>query len=290
MAELQPIIIKKKKAHGGHGHHGGSWKVAYADFVTAMMAFFMVMWLMGLSDETRAQIQGYFNDPLAMNKSMPKSKAIITIRTSSPTNNGMSKVETNRKFDKEKDKFEKMIGEIKKKIGNDPALKAMLKQLEMTVTKEGLRMEFVESNNTAFFSSGSTELLPEAKRLITTIAPMLEKSDHQMVVEGHTDAHEYAGTSYTNWDLSTGRALSMYRALMAGGVPHGQFEAIRGLAATKLRQPSNPLAAVNRRVTLLLPWQFTDEKAAEAEPEEPDLGPHRLGIKPEVHKESNYNP
>ena len=275
----QPIIIKKKKAHGGHAHHGGSWKVAYADFVTAMMAFFMVMWIMGLSDESKAQIQGYFNDPLGFNKTMPKSKQVISIKGVPAMRPGTSREPDGQRFAKEEQEMRRIVSEVKGALEKDPKLKGLLKQVEVSITREGLRIEFIESAHTAFFASGSSELVPVAKDMLGKIAPILAKSGREMMVEGHTDSVPYPSQTYTNWDLSSERALALRRALATGGVRYPQFRSVRGLADTQLRDPGNPRNSINRRVTILLPWQGKDnpsiepEEDAEVRPAPPEIAP-----------------
>ncbi|MGV3617629.1 MAG: flagellar motor protein MotB [Fimbriimonas sp.] len=277
MSEHTPIIIKKKKVHGGHGHHGGSWKVAYADFVTAMMAFFMVMWIMGLSDDTKSQIQGYFNDPLGFNKTLPRSKSVISIRGVPAMKPGTSREPDGKRHEKDEKELRKVANEVKGQLEKTEGLEKLMKQIEVLVTREGLRIEFVESSHMAFFQSGSSVLRPEARQMVAKIAPVLAKSGREMMVEGHTDAQPYAGKGFTNWDLSSGRALALRQALANGGVRYDQFKAVRGLAETELRDPEHPLSASNRRVSILLPWE--KEKAVEEPPKE-DISPEAPKIAP----------
>jgi chemotaxis protein MotB len=257
-----PIIIKKKKAHG-HAHHGGSWKVAYADFVTAMWAFFMVMWIMGLSDDVKMKIQGYFNDPLGFMKNQPKSQSAFSVKAfpSSKAGSSSSKA-TEAVFREEHER--KSASELKEKITKAVAqsadLKDLLKHVEITVTPEGLRIELLESTGAVFFESGRAEIKPDALELIKRIASVLATTNRSMIVEGHTDAKPYAGKDYTNWDLSTDRALALRRALAIGGVGEGQFLGVRGLAATQLRKPSDPFHYSNRRVSILLPFEASKDQ------------------------------
>jgi chemotaxis protein MotB len=250
-----PIIIKKKKGHGEHGHHGGSWKVAYADFVTAMMAFFMVMWIMGLSDETRAQIQGYFNDPMGFIKNQPKMKPNIS-PPGSPTpgaNKGQGNVNESAGAD------EKSLRQLKtnltKAMEGQTDIGELQKHVEITVTDEGLQIELVESTVATFFESGKATILPSAMRFIKRIGPLLAETKRPLVIEGHTDAMPYPSDAYNNWDLSADRANSMRRALQGAGVPAKQFVGIRALADTELKRPDKPYDVSNRRVSLLLPFK-----------------------------------
>ncbi|MBI1757139.1 MAG: OmpA family protein [Fimbriimonas ginsengisoli] len=257
MNEGTPVIIKRKKGHEGQAHHGGSWKVAYADFVTAMMAFFMVMWIMGLSDQTRAQIQGYFNDPIGFMKNMPRSKSIINLQGPPPKPSPTPSIQQ-PKIEEEK-RLRELQKELDKQIEADPNLGSLMKQVEMTVTQEGLQIELVENTGAVFFESGSAVIRPLAQRLIAQIAPVLAKSGRKMVIEGHTDASPYPSTSYTNWDLSADRANALRRALEADGVGESQVMQVRGYAATKLKKPEDPLHFSNRRVTVLLPFRDVNE-------------------------------
>lgn len=253
-----PIIIKKKKSHGEHGHHGGSWKVAYADFVTAMMAFFMVMWIMGLSDETRAQIQGYFNDPLGFMKNQPKVKMSISPPGSPNAGKGPGKGNGNDPSSDDEQSLRKLAQKIQHSAESSGAADAdfreLLKHVEVTLTTEGLKIELVESTVATFFASGRADILPSAMHFIRRIGPLLAATGRPIVVEGHTDAMPYPSDSYNNWDLSADRANSMRRALQQFGVPGKQFVQVRAFADTDLKNPSKPFDVSNRRVSLLLPF------------------------------------
>jgi len=263
-----PIIIKKKKVHGGHGHHGGSWKVAYADFVTAMMAFFMVMWIMGLSDQTRAQIQGYFNDPLGFAKNEPKNKVNITPAGDPAYRKGKGKGEGDDPNSADERKLRQLKGELSSKIAAEGDLSKLLEHVEMTVTKEGLRIEFVESTVATFFASGQSKILPEAMKFVRRIGPILAQSRRPMIIEGHTDAEPYPSDTYNNWDLSADRANAMRRALQASGISSKQFCGVRALADTELKRPDKPLDVSNRRVSILLPFDKPKDSVTEMPREE----------------------
>jgi chemotaxis protein MotB len=267
MADGTPIIIKKKKIVAG-GHHGGSWKVAYADFVTAMMAFFMVMWIMGMDQSTRSMIQGYFNDPFGMLKSPPKSQSAFAMpgspRPKDINGSGSGGGEGDAHGDRKRESEE--LGELRAKIKDavaketqsHPEFKALMEHLETEITGEGLRVEFVEAAGSVFFLSGQSTIRPEAEALISYVAPILARSKRPMIVEGHTDATAYPSLTYTNWDLSADRALEMRRMLTRYGVPIKQFTEVRGYADTKLKFPESPKHFANRRVTLLLPFRTAD--------------------------------
>jgi len=259
--EGTPIIVKKKKAHA-HAHHGGSWKVAYADFVTAMMAFFMVMWILGLSDESKAQISGYFNDPNGYSKTQPLTRNLVSF-PGTPVAGGAVKPHAQVKKQKLAITYifkrmqqvleDAMKAGVKGPDGKLIQVKDLASHLSMEITKEGLRIEFQESKTPVFFESGSAVIKPTALALLSKLSPILAKSGHAMKVEGHTDSVPYAGRDYDNWDLSGDRANAMRRALMSGGVKSAQFLTVAGFADTRLRDADHPTSPVNRRVSVLLP-------------------------------------
>lgn len=255
MNEGTPIIIKKRRKSHGHAHHGGSWKVAYADFVTAMMAFFMVMWIMGMSADTKSIVAGYFNDPNGFIKNPPKSRTPFAIPGSPSTKPGQGG-DTMDMEEKERTEAKKIESSIEEAITADETLRGLFKNVEFSVSEEGMRIEFIEVSGSVFFESGRAVIRPEAKRLIAKVAPLLARSKRAMVIEGHTDAMPYAASDYDNLNLSTDRALSMKRALQAGGVTLKQLKQVRGYGDQKLRRPDKPLDFSNRRVTVLIPLNF----------------------------------
>jgi chemotaxis protein MotB len=257
------IIIKKKKVSGHGGHHGGSWKVAYADFVTAMMAFFMVMWIMGLSDDTKASISGYFNDPNGFMKNPPRSKNVITAI------NGVNKAKASSNQTSSKDGLGDYQGlsvstaqegqliqkEITKQIIGIPDLKKMLDHIEVSVGQDGIRIELLEDKGSVFFQSGQSVVSPTGRLILKKLSPVLVGTERFIKVEGHTDAQPYAGKVMTNWELSGQRAMAVRQILALTGVPTDRFKGVVGLADTALKIPGKPLSPKNRRVTLLLPWE-----------------------------------
>jgi chemotaxis protein MotB len=297
MADSTPIIVKKKRPHGGHGHHGGSWKVAYADFVTAMMAFFMVMWIMGLSEETRTIIQGYFNDPLGFAKNEPRSRSVIKIPgfqnpkkvSGVPQEQGRS--DRQRKEAEARALAGKLVAAMRQTT--DPELLHLLKNVEIRLTQDGLQVQFLESAGDAFFEIGSAHIKPAARRLIGLIGPVLAHSRKLMYIDGHTDARPLRGPAYSNWDLSGDRALAFRRALARTGVGERQVISVRGFADTRLRKRDDPYHYSNRRVSLLIPYEVnaagptvapsrTDGNAvAGVEPVAIAPRPSQLGIRPQ---------
>lgn len=257
------IRIVKKKG-GGHGHHGGAWKVAYADFVTAMMAFFMVMWLIGLDAKTRAAIAAYFRDPVGFMEAVRQNKAIFTVNDALPPG-GKNTLEmpraardgkTRPKDRKtERQELEAFKQYVESALANIPELSRLKEYVKVELVKEGLRIELLEGEEPVFFKTGSAQITPAARRLLTLIAQKLSKLDNQVVVEGHTDAQPYrAGAFYSNWELSTDRANAARRVLESAGLRKGQVAEVRGYADTRLRNPMDPFHFSNRRVSILIPY------------------------------------
>ncbi len=238
-AKAQPIIVIKKK--GGHGgHHGGSWKVAYADFVTAMMALFIVLWLMGSSEKVKKAVSGYFNDP--------EGTASLLGTTMSGTGDGITSApEQNlRQLQELKEKLEREIQASK-------ALEKLNKQIEMTITSEGLRIELIEDKDGTFYQSGSAQLSQNGQELLALLAAELKTLPNQLLIEGHTDAAQYStDANYSNWELSADRANSARRLLQQHGVRADQVTQVRGYADQFLRVKNNPYDPSNRRITILV--------------------------------------
>ncbi len=268
--QVAPIIIKKKKGHG-HGHHGGAWKVAYADFVTAMMAFFMVMWIVNLSDEIKAEVEGFFKDPVGysnksrskividapaipravMSDKKQKKIARVVHRGTGPNASPQTIKSENLTMVKIKAELEKI-----KSIHLDPELKKLLDSIKLTITEEGLLIEFIEKTAEMFFELGSAVVKPAAKKLFLAVAAVLSESTRQIVIDGHTDAKGYPSIHYDNWDLSGDRALALKRILLSGGVKPKMVQAVRANADKKLRYPEDPYHFSNRRVSILLPFKY----------------------------------
>ena len=235
-AKTQPIIVIKKK--GGHGgHHGGAWKVAYADFVTAMMSLFIVLWLMGSSEKVKKAVAGYFNDPKGM------SSQLGTVLTGSGP--AISQLDT-KDLEKLKEKLEAEI-----KARKD--LEKLSKQIEITVTPEGLRIELLEGKNGTFYEIGSAKLSDSGQALLTLLASELKTLPNCLLIEGHTDSTPYSNDNgYSNWDLSADRANSARRILQQDGVRNNQVTQVRGYADQMLRVKDNPTDPSNRRVSILV--------------------------------------
>jgi chemotaxis protein MotB len=235
-AKTQPIIvIKKVVGHGGH--HGGAWKVAYADFVTAMMSLFIVLWLMGSSEKVKKAVAGYFNDP--------KGTGSLLGTTMTGTGETIS-ADNAKNLQNLKEKLEQ---EIKAK----KELEKLSKQIEMTITSEGLRIELIEDKNGTFYQSGSAQLSESGQELLTLLAAELKTLPNALLIEGHTDATQYSNdASYSNWELSADRANSARRLLQQHGVRQDQVTQVRGYADQFLRVKNNPYDPSNRRISILV--------------------------------------
>jgi chemotaxis protein MotB len=235
-AKTQPIIVIKRK--GGHGgHHGGAWKVAYADFVTAMMSLFIVLWLMGSSEQVKKAVAGYFNDPKGTGKLLGTVLSGTGVSTSSATDDQLQKL---------KDKLEQEIKARKE-------LEKLSKQIEITITPEGLRIELIEGKDGTFYEIGSARLSASGQELLALLAAELKTLPNSLLIEGHTDATPYSSDAgYSNWDLSADRANSARRLMQADGVRVNQVTQVRGYADQMLRVKANPFDPSNRRISILV--------------------------------------
>ena len=246
MAPTKPIIvIKKKGAHGGH--HGGAWKVAYADFVTAMMALFIVLWLLNTSQKIQKAVGGYFRDPSG---------------TAERIGSDMSGSDEN--FVLTKDNMEEIKDQLEKKIREVPDFEKLKNNIDLTVTNEGLRIELTESATGTFFDSGSTKISSDGTELLDALASELGKLPNTIAMEGHTDSKPYSsGSTYTNWELSTDRANAARRLMLLHGIRADQVTQVRGFADQRLRKKEDPLDPSNRRISLIV--QYLPKKPSESD-------------------------
>ena len=247
-ASKQPIIVIKKKGGHGGGHHGGAWKVAYADFVTAMMSLFIVLWLLNSTPQVKKAVAGYFNDP--------SGKGEHTGTGSKGAGESLSVDKTN---------VENLKDEIQKAIMKQADLSKISKNVEMTITGDGLRIELIEGEGGTFFEKGSPKPSENGVKLIDTLAGQLDKLPNKVMLEGHTDSQPYAGDKgYSNWELSTDRANAARKLLQENGVGPTQISQVRGFADQRLRVKDKPLDASNRRISLIVQWEpGTPEAAAQ---------------------------
>ena len=257
-------IIKKVNKRGGHGgHHGGAWKVAYADFVTAMMALFIVLWIVANNVTVRASVADYFRDPGAMHKTssgvmngvnsmkpfsdaQPTSPVVPPNQPPQPTGTASPPQQAEvEKLRQEGDRLMQMIAAI-------PDLIKFKDQIEIKITKDGLRIELIEQAEGLFFDIGSARLKPDAMQLLRLMASRIGTFPNDVVIEGHTDSRPYTRSGYNNWDLSTDRANSARRVIEEGGIRERQITSVNGYADRRLKNPDKPLDYANRRVTILV--------------------------------------
>ena len=234
------IIIKKKAAHGGH--HGGAWKVAYADFVIAMMALFIVLWLLNSSKQVQEAVGGYFKDPSGTSKKV-----------------GTNLVGSGENFSLTKDNMQKLKEELQKAVRQMSDFEKLKNQIEITITSEGLRIELLETESGTFFDSGSPKPSRRGRELLAMLAGELGKLPNKVSIEGHTDSKPYAGVrDYGNWELSADRANAARRLMQEEGLGQDQVSQIRGFADQSLRKKDNPLDPSNRRITLIVQYIAKD--------------------------------
>ena len=259
--DKRPIIIVKKKKGGGHGHHGGAWKVAYADFVTAMMALFIVLWLLTQADaKLKQQLAQFFRNPGIM----PGGAAINNVPASSKSDRSnmmgsdVTIVMGNRPTGDalaEQASLEQGAEEVKeavKQLGKEsPDLSEMNNEVAVEVTPEGLSIEMIDKGKDILFDSASADLKPGLVALLKKLAPMLGKMPNGVQVGGHTDARPYKAAGKSNWDLSFDRANKARQVLEASGLRPGQSARVLSYASSEPANPRDPMASENRRLTIL---------------------------------------
>jgi chemotaxis protein MotB len=271
--KLQPIIVKKIK-RGSHGHHGGAWKIAYADFVTAMMAFFLLMWLLGSTTEgDKKGIADYFQSPLkvAMFGGAGSGDASHVLRgggtdltrTTGQVKNG--EVESDRKtinlkalkdeqIRAEIARLKSLQEKIEGELVNNSGLGALRSQILLELTRDGLRIQIVDAHSRPMFASGSAVVQPYMQQLLRTIGGVLAEVPNRLTLEGHTDATPFSGgeRGYSNWELSADRANASRRELLAGGLPEDRVLRVQGLASSQLMVRDKPEDPANRRISLVV--------------------------------------
>jgi chemotaxis protein MotB len=241
-----PLIIKKKVSH--QAHHGGAWKVAYADFVTAMMALFIVLWLMNANQEVKKAISIYFTDPTGVGK----------LSGSAAAGSGESLNLSKSDLTQLKDKLEQSIKKA-------PSLEKLKDHIRMSVTGEGLRIEMSENESGVFFDSGSAKPSAAGVEFIQLLSDELGKMPNHLLLEGHTDAKPFKDPSYTNWELSADRANAARRLMDSRGLRPDQIQQVRGFADRQLRNPARPEDPSNRRISIIV--KYMNERV-----EDPDEG------------------
>jgi chemotaxis protein MotB len=244
----QPIIIKRKALHSAH--HGGAWKVAYADFVTAMMALFIVLWLLSASKEVQVAVGGYFRDPRGSSANVGNNK------------DGSDFVPV-KKLD-----MQKLKDAILKSIHHMDPQDKLKNHIEITVTEEGLRIELMESAKGTFFELGSVQPTPALRGLLQVLSTELGKIPNKISIEGHTDSKPYSAiNAYDNWDLSCDRANAARRLMQEQGIRTEQISQVRGFADQRLRLPDHPLDPSNRRISLIVQYIVKDDSEVALPPE-----------------------
>jgi chemotaxis protein MotB len=254
---LQPIyVIKKKVNHAGH--HGGAWKVAYADFVTAMMALFIVLWLLNSSEQVRKAVSAYFQDP-----------------SGSGAHSGSASTGTGETVSVNKDNMTELKDKLEQAMKKSPEFEKLKEYIQMSVTGEGLRVEMIESEHGIFFENGSGRPTAIGQELILRLGAELKKLPNDLMIEGHTDAKPFSAKGeYSNWELSTDRANTARRLMEADGLAHGRVAQVRGFADQSLRDKKNPEAASNRRISVIVRYQDAPEPTEKSEKAEPPPAHH----------------
>jgi len=248
------IIVVRKKSNHQDEHHGGSWKVAYADFVTAMMAFFLVLWILGMEPEVKDLVQGYFSNPVGYRQALAvggeSSGVGVGVTTLGMRHSPAYSVEEQRSS------FEATATSLSSRLQEARALSGLNAEIEVVVTDQGLRIELMDTGSReSLFPSGSAVLRPELRSTLLLIAGELRALPNGIVVEGHTDARPFGNGTYSNWELSVDRANAARRALLQSGVlSEGRILEVRGHATRAPRVPDNLLDPTNRRISILVPF------------------------------------
>jgi len=247
MANEQPVIIKKIIKNKGHGYHGGAWKLAYADFVTAMMAFFLLMWLLASTDEkTRKGISEYFQDPY---------KASLIDKGKIPTLEEIAPTEIDRQAEKnDLIQLDKLKKKIQNMIDANPELSEIKEQIKLETTPEGLRIQIIDNKNTPMFKLASSETEPQIRLILRALAPVINKLPNKITINGHTDARPYPAnrTGYSNWELSSDRANAARHELNNGGLAEEKILRVTGLADSIPYNPGDTHDPMNRRISIIV--------------------------------------
>jgi chemotaxis protein MotB len=254
--------------HGGlddddEPHHGGSWKVAYADFITAMMAFFLVMWIISLEDSVRGGIEEYFQDPtltpVGFDKEGRWDEGVVEALADSALDSPEALVEAVRTR-----RMEDFADRLWEELRSVPDFGALADRVAIVMTPAGVRIELSEApDQEVFFSLSSAELRPSARYLLEVIAPEVQETGQLVAIEGHTDARPFPGDGYTNWDLSSERANRARSVLVDAGVDPSQIAEVRGYADRQLADPEDPDGAINRRISILVYYPEPDDEGGD---------------------------
>jgi chemotaxis protein MotB len=300
--KLQPIIIKRVKK-GGHAVHGGAWKIAYADFVTAMMAFFLLMWLLGSTTEgDKKGIADYFGSPLRValgggsgsgdSSSVVKGGGEDLTRSSGQVKKGdvdaprktinlrALKAEQRRA---EAARLQALKEKVEDVLAANPKLAAMKSQIRLEMIADGLRIQIVDEQNRPMFDSGSAVVKPYMRELLRQIGSVLTEVPNRLTLEGHTDSMPFSagGLGYSNWELSSDRANASRRELAAGGLADERMLRVQGLASSNPLERDDPASPANRRISIIVMNREAEERLFNTAPEvEPPSTPEAHGIAP----------
>jgi chemotaxis protein MotB len=279
----RPIIVRRIKKGGG-GHHGGAWKIAYADFVTAMMAFFLLMWLLGST--AKGDLNGiaeYFQTPLQValqggsgsgdatslisggGRDLTRREGQVKTGETESHRRSVSLKAVQQELARiEKQKLSELKGRLEQMIEATPTLQQFKSQLLIDIVTDGLRIQIVDEKNRPMFAIGSAQIQPYTRDILREIAKALNDVPNRLSISGHTDAHAYSGgeRGYSNWELSADRANASRRELMAGGLDESKIARVVGLASSVMFEPKDPLSPANRRISIIVMNKRAEEEAA----------------------------
>lgn len=274
MENNQPIIVKRVKKTAG-GHHGGAWKIAFADFATAMMAFFLVMWLMSVATpEQKKLISGYFKDPIGFSESAspfvidlggsptPAPDRTLNQQLEDQTEGEQPEIEPDQvdaeqvetlAEELERERLELLLQELQNKVEENPQLQRFKDQILFEITQDGLRIQIMDAENRPMFALGSARLQPYFEDILLAMADTIKDVPNKISISGHTDAKPFAGAGdFGNWELSSNRANAARRTLVAGGYDEEQVARVVGYASSALFDRDDPLNPVNRRIDIVV--------------------------------------
>ena len=296
--KLQPIIIKRVRK-GGHAKHGGAWKIAYADFVTAMMAFFLLMWLLGSTTEgDKKGIADFFNAPLKvslMGGSGSGDSSFVVRGGGADLSRSTGQVKDGDVAAKRKllnlkalqaeqkraeaARLEALKAKVEEALAASPKLAAMKSQIRLDMTKDGLRIQIVDEQNRPMFDSGSAIVKPYMRELLHEIGHVLKDVPNRITLEGHTDAQPFVGgeRGYSNWELSSDRANASRREIVGGGLPDDRMLLVQGLASSRLFVPDDPRSPTNRRISIIVMNREAEDRLLQLLPNQGEADTAALG-------------
>jgi len=295
-----PVIIIKKKKKGGHGgHHGGAWKVAYADFVTAMMALFIVLWILGQDEAVQQVVGAYFRDPMAFEQAVASGaySGNTVGEASSSTGNMVLMPFTvptpgetpddagnfsGGSGQNQKEILEAMAEKIKKEISKTPEFDRLKDKVQIQVGENMAIIELIEPQGTYFFEISDSQMKPEAKKLLGLIAKELNNLPNKIIIAGHTDSRPFKSDSYSNWELSADRANSARRVMESYGYEGSKILEVKGCSDKVLKYPEDPFSPMNRRISIVV---LFENNISEKPVEEEKI--HKEPVKEENHMEKN---